>query len=243
MGSKVRREILGRHEHVGGTLAINGVSQFISSMGHSLLLKVEPPNRVVRVSEYIDSIEQFIGKIENSGYAYKAGDGSTLFDVGRYEENFHYRPLSRRKGQVSANVDTPVVEDVGEEGEGDTQHHVRQKRNAADFALWKSDTDTADAGGRWDSSALGRGRPGWHIECSAMTWYVILSAMEVSEKRSLHWLGGNHVLGVCLGRSWTSTVEGKTLSFHIMTMRLHNAMPPLATRILNGPGTSCTQAT
>src|SRR2546430_63994 len=98
-------------------------------------------------SEAIDGIIGLIERLIEGGHAY-AVDGDVYFSVRSYPE---YGALSHRK------IDDM---DQGEDVEG-----TDRKRDPLDFALWKAhkpDEDTA-----WDSP-WGRGRPGWHIECSAM---------------------------------------------------------------------------
>jgi cysteinyl-tRNA synthetase len=93
--------------------------------------------------EIIALIEQLIA----GGHAYPA-DGDVYFDVRSYPE---YGELSHRK-----------VDDM-DQGEG--IEGAERKRDALDFALWKAQKEGEDTA--WDSP-WGRGRPGWHIECSAM---------------------------------------------------------------------------
>jgi len=101
------------------------------------------PTREPRVSESIDAIHDLIERLLSRGHAY-ASDGSVWFDVGSCPS---YGKLSRQKVDELRSDDP----DPG-------------KRNAADFALWKAVKPGEPA---WDSP-WGPGRPGWHIECSAM---------------------------------------------------------------------------
>ena len=124
-----------------------------------------------RVSEHVPEVIELIEALIEGGYAYEAG-GSVYFDVTAFEG---YGKLSNQQ--------------VGEiEAQGDPEER-REKRHPADFALWKAggvspdaiaehrhagvegseDTAERSAEGRiWDSP-WGEGRPGWHIECSAMS--------------------------------------------------------------------------
>lgn len=99
-----------------------------------------------RATGHIDEIVAFVSELIERGYAYVA-DGDVYFDVSRDPE---YGKLSRRS-----------VEEL--QGEGGTT--AERKRSAADFALWKS----AKPGEPSWPSPWGPGRPGWHIECSAMS--------------------------------------------------------------------------
>jgi cysteinyl-tRNA synthetase len=98
-------------------------------------------------SETIDGIEELIGSLIESGHAY-ASQGDVYFSVRSYPR---YGEISHR------HVDDM---DQGEEVEG-----ADRKRDPLDFALWKAEKPDEDTA--WDAP-WGRGRPGWHIECSAM---------------------------------------------------------------------------
>ena len=106
------------------------------------------PTATGHIVEQIDMIR----KIMDEGYAYEA-NGSVYFDVKKYTENYPYGKLSGR-----------IVEDLLE-----TTRHLEgqdEKRNKADFALWKAAPPQHIM--RWNSP-WGAGFPGWHIECSAMS--------------------------------------------------------------------------
>ena len=99
-----------------------------------------------RVSEKIDAIIALIQRLIDQGYAYEAG-GDVFFDVSRFPG---YGKLSgQRTEQLVAGARVEAAEN---------------KRNPLDFALWKAQKPGEPA---WDSP-WGPGRPGWHIECSAM---------------------------------------------------------------------------
>lgn len=100
-----------------------------------------------RVSEHIDEIIEFIQLLIDKGHAYVAPSGSVYFDVDSYDD---YGRLSNRKDK---EMWTQESEFAGE------------KRHPYDFALWKA----AKLGEPWWESPWGRGRPGWHIECSVMS--------------------------------------------------------------------------
>jgi len=106
------------------------------------------PTATGHIVEQIDMIR----KIIDDGYAYEV-NGSVYFDVKKYTENYPYGKLSGR-----------IVEDLLE-----TTRHLEgqdEKRNKADFALWKAAPPQHIM--RWNSP-WGAGFPGWHIECSAMS--------------------------------------------------------------------------
>ena len=99
-----------------------------------------------KVTDNVDAIVEMIGKLIDRGHAY-AAEGHVLFDVQSYDG---YGELSKR--------------DVRELIAGARVEVAPYKRYAGDFVLWKPSADDQPG---WDSP-WGRGRPGWHIECSAM---------------------------------------------------------------------------
>jgi cysteinyl-tRNA synthetase len=109
-------------------------------------LGVLPPDVEPRATRHIDEMIAMIQKLIDEGHAYEA-DGHVLFDVGTYED---YGALSKR--------------DLREMIAGARVEVAPYKRAAQDFVLWKP--STPDLPG-WESP-WGVGRPGWHIECSAM---------------------------------------------------------------------------
>ena len=109
-------------------------------------LGVLPPDIEPRATEHIAEMIEMIAALVEKGFAYEA-DGHVLFDVGAYEQ---YGSLSKRSlREMVAGARVEVAD---------------YKRNAHDFVLWKPSTPELPG---WDSP-WGRGRPGWHIECSAM---------------------------------------------------------------------------
>lgn len=100
-----------------------------------------------KASEEIPAIIKMVGEIIDSGFAYVAKDGSVYFSVDKVKD------YGRLTGQKLENMESSGRV-VLEEG----------KKNPMDFAVWKSAKEGEIA---WDSP-WGKGRPGWHIECSAM---------------------------------------------------------------------------
>jgi cysteinyl-tRNA synthetase len=116
-------------------------------------LGVLPPTYEPRATGHIPEMQELIKILIEGRHAYLAADGSgdVYFDVRSYPA---YGALSRQ--QVDATLST------GEEPD-------RAKRQPGDFALWKGVKPDEPADAYW-ASPWGRGRPGWHIECSAMGW-------------------------------------------------------------------------
>ena len=105
-----------------------------------------------RVSETIAEIISLIEALIAKGSAYVTPEGDVYYDVASFKD---YGKLSKRRFEAQS-----AEHGRGRSGEG--------KRAEHDFALWKSAKPHEPAGARW-ASPWGEGRPGWHIECSAMT--------------------------------------------------------------------------
>ncbi|KAJ5099554.1 cysteine--tRNA ligase [Penicillium argentinense] len=119
-------------------------------------LNVLDPDALTRVTEYGAEIADFVERIVKNKFGYVTDDGSVYFDINAFENAGHsyarLAPWSRSDNKLAA------------EGEGSLASKTTVKRGASDFALWKSSKPGEPS---WASS-WGKGRPGWHIECSAM---------------------------------------------------------------------------
>ncbi len=110
-------------------------------------MEIDEPTLWLKATENIGNIINFISRLIESGHAYAAECGDVYFDVTSFKR---YGCLSNRS-----------VEDMLD---GVRVENGEQKKNPADFALWKAAKEGEIC---WDSP-WGKGRPGWHIECSAM---------------------------------------------------------------------------
>ena len=126
-------------------------------------LGVMPPDFAPRATEYInvgkhskgkDMIE-FLKKMEKAGVTYVIPGDGVYFDVTKAK---NYGKLSKQKLD-ELNVGARVSENVN-------------KRNPYDFAVWKFAKDDEPDDVKWDSP-WGKGRPGWHLECSVMSWNLL----------------------------------------------------------------------
>lgn len=111
-------------------------------------LSILPPDQEPRATGHIDEIVSMIEILIKNDSAYKADNGDVYFSVKNFP---HYGKLSKKK--LDELLDGARIE-IGE-----------LKRDPRDFVLWKA---SPDDGVGWDSP-WGYGRPGWHIECSAMS--------------------------------------------------------------------------
>ncbi|MDQ3075673.1 MAG: cysteine--tRNA ligase [bacterium] len=116
-------------------------------------LNIVFPATFTKATDYIPQMVEIIEKLFHNGLAYKSDDGSFYFDIKKFEG---YGKLSRL-----------VLENQRENAQGRIKSDEYEKENAQDFALWKA-WDAKDGEVFWDTK-LGKGRPGWHIECSAMS--------------------------------------------------------------------------
>lgn len=112
-------------------------------------LKVDEPSVWIKATESMDDIIAFIEKLIEKGYAYPTEKGDVYYSVEKFPS---YGNLSHR------NLDDAM--------NGVRVDNDEMKKNPLDFALWKS----AKAGEPFWQSPWGKGRPGWHIECSAMNY-------------------------------------------------------------------------
>ncbi|KAJ8127905.1 hypothetical protein O1611_g5731 [Lasiodiplodia mahajangana] len=130
-------------------------------------LNVLPPTKLTRVTEYVPPIIRFVEKIVANGFGYATPDGSVYFDIDAFEKAGHsysrLEPWNKNDGALQAD------------GEGSLSKGKSMKRSENHFALWKASKPGEPA---W-SSPWGRGRPGWHIECSAMASEVIGKTIDI----------------------------------------------------------------
>jgi cysteinyl-tRNA synthetase len=132
----------------------------------SSTLNIEPPV-LVRATQHIEEMARFVAALEKKGFAYRTEDGSYYFRIAKFPG---YGKLSKKD---FAGMEDGARVDVDE----------YEKDNARDFALWKA----PKPGEAFWESPIGRGRPGWHIECSAM------SMAELGETFDLH-AGGEDLI-------------------------------------------------
>lgn len=126
--------------------------RFIAAMREDTdALGIERPTHAPRATEYVPQMLAIIEKLEANGLAYQAADGDVNFSVRKFEG---YGKLSGKSlDELNAGERVAITSD---------------KNDPLDFVLWKSAKIDEPADTRWDSK-WGVGRPGWHIECSAMS--------------------------------------------------------------------------
>ena len=123
------------------------------------------PHHKPRATEHIPEIVLLIEKLLARGLAYKAADGSIYFSIEKY----------RAAGGVYGRL-VQLNSDALRPGER-VRSDEYAKESAADFALWKA--RSAEDGDIFWPGPFGEGRPGWHIECSAMSMKILGAAFEL----------------------------------------------------------------
>ncbi|CAL1535560.1 unnamed protein product [Lymnaea stagnalis] len=133
-------------------------------------LNVLPPDVLTRVSEYIPEIVKYSEKLIANGYAYSS-HGSVYFNTKVFNatnDHFYAKMVPEAYGDQRALA----------EGEGElsvTEDQQTEKHHPTDFAVWKASKPGEPA---WDSP-WGKGRPGWHIECSVMASDIFGESMDI----------------------------------------------------------------
>ena len=134
-------------------LPLSLVNEYIEKF-HALMIEmqVSPPDIEPRVTEYLEKIENYINNLQKSGRAYVSEDGVYFNTQIKKIEKY---PLSKK-----------IVKDLDNQTGLDENY---DKKHKADFALWKKDESFG-----FNSSIFNKpGRPGWHIECSAMHYHAL----------------------------------------------------------------------
>ena len=114
-----------------------------------------------RATKFVKEIIEMIETLEKKGYAYKVDDGSVFFRVSKFSEYGRLANLNPDEMKVGGRVDNDEYE----------------KEEIRDFALWKG-YKQEDGPVSWDSP-WGKGRPGWHIECSVMSTHYLGSSFDI----------------------------------------------------------------
>jgi cysteinyl-tRNA synthetase len=126
-------------------------------------LRIEDAERYPKATEHIPEMIALVETLVSKGVAYLADDGSVYFAISRFPDYGKLSRLDTREVRAGARV---AQDDYA-------------KENAQDFALWKAaKPEDEQTGAAWDSP-WGRGRPGWHLECSAMAMRYLGETMDV----------------------------------------------------------------
>ncbi len=130
-------------------------AQFITAFHEDCAwLRLRPAHAYPRATEWVPAMEALVEGLLAKGVAYKGDDGSVYFSIDRFPAYGRLSQLDRRELRTGASERVSADEYA--------------KEDARDFVLWKAARPEDEAvGAAWDTP-FGRGRPGWHLECSAM---------------------------------------------------------------------------
>jgi cysteine--tRNA ligase len=123
-------------------------------------LDITPPTYEPRATGHIPEMIDLVQKLIDKGHAYVSKSGSVYFDVSSFPE---YGQLTHQ-GDTATNTSSKNQTDQTDSCSSD---NLDEKKDPRDFALWKAAKPSEPEDASWDSP-WGRGRPGWHLECSAM---------------------------------------------------------------------------
>lgn len=127
-------------------------------------LNVEPAEHYPAATDYINHMIAMIEKLLEKGFAYHGADGSVYYAIEKFG---NYGCLSHLKmDELKSGASERVASDEYE------------KDNVADFVLWKAYDEERDGVIYWDSP-FGKGRPGWHLECSAMAMEILGDTIDI----------------------------------------------------------------
>jgi len=130
------------------------ISAFLEDMEK---LRLKKPDYLPRATEHIPEMVSLIKKLLEKGYAYRK-DGSIYFSISKFPSYGKLAGIDLSEIKPGARVDVDEYE----------------KEDVRDFALWKEEKE----GVFWDTE-IGRGRPGWHIECSAMSMKYLGESFDI----------------------------------------------------------------
>lgn len=127
-------------------------------------LNVERAEKYPKATDYVEQMIVMIQKLLHKGFAYQGTDGCVYFNIQKF-------PSYGRLSQISKQQLKPGASERIETDEYEKDH-------VADFVLWKSYDEKRDGNVVWDSP-FGKGRPGWHIECSAMATALLGETLDI----------------------------------------------------------------
>lgn len=114
-------------------------------------LRIEPASVYPEATAHIQEMQNMIAVLFEKGYAYKSEDGSVYFSIDKFKDYGKLARIDREQQRAGVRINSDEYE----------------KDSVADFALWKAWSES-DGDVKWPSP-WGEGRPGWHLECSAMS--------------------------------------------------------------------------
>ncbi|HYS70121.1 MAG TPA: cysteine--tRNA ligase [Gemmatimonadaceae bacterium] len=144
---------------------ISEVTAPITKIFHAdrAFLRIQDAEIYPKATDHIPEMIEIVKRLVERGLAYKAEDGTVYFAIDKFKDYGKLSRLDTREVKAGARV---IQDDYS-------------KENAQDFALWKAAKPEDEAtGAAWDSP-WGRGRPGWHLECSAMAMKYLGETLDI----------------------------------------------------------------
>ena len=132
-------------------------------------LNMLPPTKKPKATDHIKEMIDQVKKLEKNGYTYIGKNGNVYFDTSKFEHYGELAQLDRQELQAGARIEVDA-----------------NKKNPHDFVLWFVKSKFGDQEMQWESP-WGKGFPGWHIECSAM------SVKYLGDKIDIHCGGIDHI--------------------------------------------------
>jgi cysteinyl-tRNA synthetase len=133
-------------------------------------LGIRPADVYPRATEHIDEMVDIIRTLIERGHAYEAGDGSVYFDISSFPDYGRLARIEMQGIRAGAGLATR---------DGGIDADEYEKADARDFALWKGAKDVDRRVGAAWQTPWGEGRPGWHIECSAMSMAALGTTFDI----------------------------------------------------------------
>ena len=123
------------------------------------LLNINLPSDLMHATDFINEQIDLVKKLEEKGFTYKTGDG-IYFDTLKFPDYFKFSHQNPEELKAGVRVD------------------MGEKKNVSDFALWKFSSEDEKRQMEWESP-WGKGFPGWHVECSAMSMKAIGNRLDI----------------------------------------------------------------
>jgi cysteinyl-tRNA synthetase len=127
-------------------------------------LRIQPARHYPAATDYIDGMIELIQQLLDKGVAYRGTDDSIYFSIAKFPQYGRLSHLESRDLQVGASQRVAADE--------------YDKENASDFVLWKAYDASRDGLIYWESP-FGKGRPGWHLECSCMAMSLLGETVDI----------------------------------------------------------------
>lgn len=151
----IEDKIINKAKELGISIKELTEKNYSAHMNDYSLLGISKPDVQPRATEYVKQMIDLISRLEKNGFTYIIENDGVYFDISKFKE---YGKLSHQK-----------IENLKS---GARVNEKENKKNKEDFVLWKFSKPSEPKEAIWDSP-WGKGRPGWHIECSAMSYSIL----------------------------------------------------------------------